>query len=240
VAAAAVVEAARRQPVGKLPPNAKQWVSENGFVPCDALVQQAVAAVERIKTQSELRELWAESGSLKNWLKQMDSLLAGLRAVQSLPPPVRLPKTPATPRKLEKIIEKINPDEESPLRDKLRKKLEAITDLEAPVPGTVLVHSPLALLAKQGLLPEAKRLVARGAKINPDRKGQMSFSPLGQACGAGRAEMAKWLLEQGATLYVERTALAPADGLKMESKTLAMPLALYAAIRSGSLGACLT
>jgi len=235
VAAAAVVEAARRQPVGKLPPNAKQWVSESGFVPSDALVQQAIAAVERIKTQSELRELWAESGSLQTWLKQMELLLSGLREVQSLPPPMRLPKAPATPRKLEKIIEKINPEEESLLRKTLRKKLEAITDLEASVTGTVLASSPLTLLAKQGLLPEAKRLVERGAKINPERKGEFTYTPLGEACRSGHAEMVKWLLEQGAATYVERKVEVPVGGLKFESKTFSIPSAFHAAIKSGSI-----
>ena len=70
IAAAAVVEAARRQPIGALPPKAKGWVSERGFVPSDALVKQAMAAVEKIRNHSELRELWEESGSLKSWLKQ--------------------------------------------------------------------------------------------------------------------------------------------------------------------------
>ena len=96
IAAAAVIEAARRQPIGKLPPKAKAWVSERGFVPSDALVERAIAAVEKIKTRSELRELWAESGSLTKWLKEMDSLLSGLREIQSLPPPLRESGIPST------------------------------------------------------------------------------------------------------------------------------------------------
>ena len=79
VAAAVVVAAARRQPIGALPPKAKAWVAERGFVPSDALVKQALAAAENIRNHSELRELWTESGALKSWLKQTDSLLAGLR-----------------------------------------------------------------------------------------------------------------------------------------------------------------
>ena len=194
-----MIEAARRKPLGKLPPRAKAWVAERGFVPSDAMVKQAVVVMEKIKNNSEQRELWAESGSLQSWLNQMDTLLAGLREVQCLAPPIRLAKAPA-PRKLEKIIEKVKPDEESPLRLTLRKKLEALTDLEASVTGAVVAKSPLTLLAQQGLLPEAKRLVERGTRINPERKGQINFTPLGQACWSGHAEMARWLLEQGATL----------------------------------------
>lgn len=235
VAAAAVIEAARRQPLGKLPPKAKAWVSERGYVPSDALVKQAMAAVERIKTKSELRELWAESTSFNNWLKQMDSLLARLREIYSQPPPIRSPKAPPRPRQLEKIIEKIKPDEESSLRETLRKKLEAISDIEAPVPGTVFPKQPLTLLAQQGLLPEAKRLVERGAKVNPVLADQDSGTPLEATCRFGHAEMAGWLLEQGAIIYVERTQLAPAGGLKFESRTIADPTALYCAIKSGSI-----
>jgi hypothetical protein len=218
IAAAAVIAASRREPIGRLPPKAKAWVAERGFVPGDALVKEAIAVVEKIKTQSETRELWAESGSLTKWLKQMDSLLLGLREVLSLPPPVRKPKAPSAPRLLEKIAEKTNPHEESPLRDKLRNKLEAITDLEAPVARTFFSESPLTLLAKHGLLPEARRLVERGAKINPARRvnslNVVRHSPLEAACESGHAEMVKWLLEQGAKVT---------------------PGALYGSVKSGNL-----
>ena len=203
IAAAAVIAAARRQPIGKLPPKAKSWVAERGFVSNDALLKQAMAAVEKLKTQSELRELWAESGSLTKWLKEMDSLLTSLREGQSLPSPVRSQKI-SSPRSLEKIAEKVNPNEESALREKLRNKLEAIIDLEAPVTGTHFPESPLTLLAKYGLLPEARRLVERGAKLNPVRKigclHSPLHSPLESACKYGQAEMAKWFLEQGAKI----------------------------------------
>ena len=229
VAAATVVEAARRQPVGSLPQTAKQWILEQGFVPSDVLVQQALAAMVRIKTQSELRELWAESNSLKAWLTHMDSLCAGLQEVATAPPPLRRPKE-STPRLLGKMIAKIKPDEESPLREKLRKKLEAITDLEAPVPGTLPPEAPLKLLAEQGLLPEAKRLIERGAKINPALSDPNDSTPLEAACRFGHAEMVEWLLVKGATIYVNR-AWPSGTG----DKKIVAPTALCAAIRSGSI-----
>ena len=235
IAAAAVVEAARRQPVGKLPPEAKQWVFERGFVPSDALVKQAIKAVEKIKTDSELRECWTESKSLTKWLEQVDLLLAGLRKVQSAPPPVRKPKAPAPPHLLYKLIEKVNPNEESPLREKLREKLETIKDLDAHVDGTFF-ETPLNLVVKQGLLPEAKWLVERGAKINPVLKDPLNCStPLEDACANGLVEMATWLLTNGAQIYFNRTFAVFVNPLKRELKTFAIPRALYNAIHSGSI-----
>ena len=237
IAAAAVVEAARRQPVGKLPPKAKEWVSEQGFVPSDALVRQAITAVEKIKASSELRELWAESGSLKQWLKQIDLLLVGLREVESLPPPARKPKAPPAPRLLHKMIEKVNPHEESPLRERLRKKLEALTDLDAPI-AAVLDKTVLDLLAAQGLIPETQRLVERGAKINPAPLANpriCNWKPLSEACQNGRSEMVEWLLAHGAQIYVKSTGTVTLDGLKFEPKIFRIPAALYAAVRSGDI-----
>jgi len=78
-------------------------------------------------------------------------------------------------------------------------------------------------------------LVERGVKVNPPLADQNSGTPLEAACRFGHAEMAEWLLEQGAIIYVERTQLAPVGGLKFEPKTFASPTALYCAVRSGSI-----
>lgn len=235
IAAAAVIESARREPIGKLPPEAKAWVSEHGFVPSDALVTQAMSAVEKIKTQSELRELWTESKSLNNWLKQIDSLLAGLREGLSKPAPERKPKAPAPPRSIEKMIEKISPNEESPLRERLHQKLESLADVNALIEGAV-GKRPLNLLAAQGLIPEAKRLLERGAQINP-RIGNplIDSTPLEDACANGQAEMAEWLLTNGAEIAIKRTLIAPVNGVRCEPKTYITLRALGRAVRSGSI-----
>ncbi len=106
VAAAAVVEAARRQPIGKLPPEARRWVSEKGFVPDNTLVKAAVAALEKIKESSELRDLWAESKSLATWEREIGTLRSTLVNILAQPTPARKPKAPAAPRLLHKLIEK--------------------------------------------------------------------------------------------------------------------------------------
>jgi hypothetical protein len=237
VAAATVVEAARRQPLGKLPPEARQWVSEHGFVPADSLVKQAIAVIKRIVGESELRELWLESKSSAKWQKQMELLLAGLQEVQASPSPERKPKAPAAPRLLDKLVEKVNPDEESPLRKKLRQKLEAIEDVNAPIAGTWF-KPPLNLVAARGLIPEATRLVERGAMINPVLADPLNGStPLEEACANGRTDMAEWLLARGAHIYVQRTMDVCLGGSKVGPRTFAVPRAVYAAVRSGSIAA---
>lgn len=189
VAAATVIEAARRQPLGKLPTEAKAWITEQGFVPSNDLVKKAIAALEVVRKKGDLREAWFEGADSNRWLKQVDTLLTGLREVLSQPLPVRLPKASPAPRRLDKLIEKVRPNEESPLRETLHKRLKAITDFEASVTGQIICQTPLMLLAQQGLLPEARQLVERGAKC--------SGASLAAACRYGHAEMAEWFLQQG-------------------------------------------
>jgi len=240
IAAAAVVEATRRQPVGKLPPETKQWISERGFVPSNTLVERAIAAVRKIREGSELRDLWAESSSPTKWLKQIDLLLAALRQVQSLTPPTRTPKAPPAPRRLDKMIEKINPAEQSPLRRRLRQKLAELDDVNAPIPGT-LEETPLDFLAAQGLIPEAELLFEKGAKINPVLADSLNMrTPLQAACANGRADMAKWLLEHGAQIYLDETievfvTHTKLEPRRLEPRTFSLPKALWNAIRSGSI-----
>lgn len=204
IAAAAVIEAARCQPLGKLPTEAKRWVSERGFVPGDALVKQAIAAVEKVRDDSELRECWAESKSLSKWLEQVEVLLAGLREGLSKPAPVREPKKPAAPRQLHKLIEQISPNEEGPLREKLRKKLEAIKDLDAPVTGAYFKTPSLNLVVRKGLLPEAKRLIERGANLNPEiKRPDLTHTSLEEACASGNFEMVEFLIGAGAVIHAK-------------------------------------
>lgn len=233
IAAAAVIEAARREPIGKLPAEAKQWVSERGFIPSDSLVQLAIKALERIATQSELRELWEEARLVTKWQKEIDSLLAGLRKSQELPPPTRKPRSPSARLSLPKLIEKVSPDEESPLREKLRRKLEAIGDVNAPVD---YIDPPLNLVAARGLIPEAERLVERGATVNPALKNPLvERTPLEVACAQGQAAMVELLLRQGAQIYRDRELdVFPSEkALKLVKKVFSVPSALYRAVESG-------
>ena len=233
IAAAAVILASRRDPLGRLPPEAKQWVSERGFVAANALIELAIRVIEQIASRSELRELWAESPSLAKWQKEIQSLLNNLRDALKCPAPARTPKSVSTRLPLPKLIEKINLDEETPLRDRLRRKLEAIADVNADVAGTYF-QPPLSLVAAQGLIPEAKRLIERGARVNPELKDPLNGrTPLEEACAHGRSAMAEFLLQQGAQICFARELGVILPSGNLEKKVFTFPGALYRAVESG-------
>jgi len=58
----------------------RRWVSEHPHEPHSAEVEQAVQAVQRVRGESELRELWDdETGADNPWLRAVDDLLARLK-----------------------------------------------------------------------------------------------------------------------------------------------------------------
>jgi hypothetical protein len=73
VAAAEAVAAARGHPNAALPEEVAAWVAMEPAVARD-LVALATAAVDRILTNSELKELWDESGTPDEWRTAMSDL----------------------------------------------------------------------------------------------------------------------------------------------------------------------
>ncbi|MDD5262673.1 MAG: DUF4259 domain-containing protein [Methylacidiphilales bacterium] len=74
IAAAEIIAALHGQPVAKFPDNAKQWVDTHGTLNAAALVPTALAALQRIRTNSELKELWDESDDAPKWYATIDDL----------------------------------------------------------------------------------------------------------------------------------------------------------------------
>jgi Domain of unknown function (DUF4259) len=63
-----------------LPDHIRRWVGENPHEPHADEVGRAVGAVERVRSESELRELWDEDEGPDNpWLRAVDGLVARLR-----------------------------------------------------------------------------------------------------------------------------------------------------------------
>lgn len=78
--AAAEVVAALRQRAGVEPPEqVGAFVSRIASLPSPALVALALRALERVKTKSELQELWDESDSRSEWQQAVTELEGRLR-----------------------------------------------------------------------------------------------------------------------------------------------------------------
>lgn len=79
IAAAEVVAALRERPASKLPDEITQFVTRIGAPPSPTLVSSALRALERIKTKSELQELWDESDSRAEWHQAVAELESRLK-----------------------------------------------------------------------------------------------------------------------------------------------------------------
>jgi hypothetical protein len=79
IAAAEVVAALRGRRAAELPDEATAYVARIGVPPSPGLIASALAALERVKTQSELQELWEESDSADEWRQALADLEARLR-----------------------------------------------------------------------------------------------------------------------------------------------------------------
>jgi hypothetical protein len=74
LAAAEVVAALRHRPAPKLPMEVPAFVARIAALPSPELLLVATQAIERVKTKSELRELWDDSSGAKDWLDDVSNL----------------------------------------------------------------------------------------------------------------------------------------------------------------------
>lgn len=80
IAAAELSASCAGQVAEQLPDHIARWVSEHPHEPHADEIEHAVQAVERVRSESELRELWQEDRGPDNaWLSAVDDLLARLR-----------------------------------------------------------------------------------------------------------------------------------------------------------------
>jgi Domain of unknown function (DUF4259) len=77
--AAEVLAALGGRPTKVLPPELQDWISgcEREVIP-DTLWALSCVAVERVKDDSEISELWARSDDFGRWLEKVDDLLSRL------------------------------------------------------------------------------------------------------------------------------------------------------------------
>lgn len=80
LAAAEVVAALKGSPGPDMPDDAKECVTKLKIKAGPGMVSLALRAVERIKTDSELKELWDESENPAEWYEAVSNLEARLRS----------------------------------------------------------------------------------------------------------------------------------------------------------------
>jgi hypothetical protein len=85
LAAAEVVAAMRGRPSDDLPGEVEAWAAACGKRCSDRLLKLAVRTVQRIRSDSELRDIWLESGEETAWFAAVDNLLDRLATPAPVP-----------------------------------------------------------------------------------------------------------------------------------------------------------
>ena len=80
VAGAELLASCAGEAADNLPDHIRPWVTEHPHQPHGVEIEQAVRAIERVRDESELRELWDEElGADNAWLGAVDDLIARLQ-----------------------------------------------------------------------------------------------------------------------------------------------------------------
>jgi Domain of unknown function (DUF4259) len=63
----------------RLPDNVSYWVESHPHQPHDSEIDEAVQAVQRVRTESALRDYWDGSADRDRWLRELDDLVTRLK-----------------------------------------------------------------------------------------------------------------------------------------------------------------
>jgi hypothetical protein len=83
LAALETIAAILGRPGRDLPDEVTRFVERAGLSLNRTIITRALEVLDRIRERSELRDLWAESGSVRQWKRTLDDLQARLRATKS-------------------------------------------------------------------------------------------------------------------------------------------------------------
>ena len=78
IAAAEVVAALAGAPAGNAPKEIGEWVGKNPKALTPPLKDAAVRAVDRVRRNSELKDLWLEADGLNDWIESVKELQSRL------------------------------------------------------------------------------------------------------------------------------------------------------------------
>lgn len=227
LAAAEVMAGSRYEPPKDLPRIARSWIKRTAFVAKDADLKLAIRAVEKICKKSELKDTWESEGKLTPWLKEVKELSKRLANALRSTAPQR--KAKVRRQTLAELIIAVGSGAESSRRGELQQKLAKLPNPDRPVGGKGLNSlTPLHWVASQGMFPEAKLLLERGASVNI--KISCMSPPIVFAMDNNHKEMVALLLQAGAdrqkALFnaisgnqLEMMKLILAAGADLEAKT---------------------
>ena len=78
IAAAEIVAALHGFPLADLPDNAREWTDAHEELDVSDWIPVALAAIERVRKNSELKELWDDSKDSKKWQATLNDLVKRL------------------------------------------------------------------------------------------------------------------------------------------------------------------
>jgi hypothetical protein len=80
IAATEIIAALRGHPLPNLTDETADWVERHRHLDTSGLIAPALAALQRIRSDSELKELWDEVEETAKWLATLDDLTSRLNA----------------------------------------------------------------------------------------------------------------------------------------------------------------
>lgn len=228
LAAAAIVAAASMDEVSGIRREARAWIKRTGFAPTTELQRLALHVLDRIATDSALRDLWAESGGLAGWVRAVAEVQSVLARCLDAPAPQRSPKKTGAPRSLTKLIDLFLETRDPGIGRKVVDRLSRVEDPNAQ--GAATGHDlPLNLAAKAGFAEAIAALIDRGADL--DARSRYGYRALTLACAHDHVDAARALLDGGAAL-LERHPVYDGDGKVVGERDVCVAL-LVAAGRGG-------
>ena len=231
IAAASLVAAASLDKIKGINPEAKLWIQRSAFSPTKEIKQLAIDVIQRIKTNSDLKELWEESGDLHSWLNELEKINNILHDYLDQSTPNRKPKAQRMPRTFDKLIDLYLTHQDSKVKKKLIEKFSKIEDPNSHDSSTAY-DLPLNLATKAGLLEVVENMLDKGA--DPNSASMFGNKPLALSCAYGFLEVAKVLLKRGADLFDKHENLDE-NGIVTEVIDVCVPILFASRVGSPEL-----
>lgn len=102
IAAAEIVAAARGVPAEDVPAELTRWLAEHKLVAGDQIAQVAVRVLDRIASDSELKQVWDDTDSAQEWYSSLRDIQARLK---QQPQDHKLDALPEAPPTVESLVE---------------------------------------------------------------------------------------------------------------------------------------